>query len=137
MQKIYYELLDKAVDMRRRAYAGYSEFMVGAALLCTDGKIYTGCNIENASYSLTLCAERNAIFRAVCDEERNFEAIAVAGALNDCDCTSEPCVPCGACLQVMSEFCSPDFKIILFNKGEPVEFTLSDFLPKTFSLYSR
>lgn len=137
MQKIYSELMNEAVEMRNRSYAGYSEFLVGAALLCDDGKIYTGCNIENASYSLSVCAERTAFFKAVSDSERNFEAIAVAGALSECDCTDQPCVPCGACLQVMSEFCTQDFKIILYDKKELKMFSLCDFLPKTFCLSNK
>ena len=112
------ELFAVAVSAASRAYSKYSGFSVGAALLTSEGRLFTGCNIENASYSLTNCAERTAVFKAVSEGYKNFEAIAIAGSMNDD--FSKPCFPCGACLQVLSEFCCSDYK-------------LSDFLPKAFS----
>jgi cytidine deaminase len=100
---------------------------VGAALLTSDGKVFTGCNIENASYSLTICAERTAVFKAVSEGYTDFEAIAIAGSGNGD--FSKPCFPCGACLQVLSEFCGDSFRIILSDG----EHSLSDFLPKRFN----
>lgn len=121
------ELLELAVKAAANSYSKYSGFKVGAALLCADGSVYTGCNIENSSFSLTNCAERTVMFKAISDGIRDFKAIAVVGS-SDGD-FSRPCPPCGACLQVMSEFCGNDFKIFL-SSGE---FTLSDFLPKRFT----
>ena len=122
------ELYELAVKAAENAYSKYSGFSVGAALLCDDGEVYTGCNIENSSYPLTNCAERTAIFKAVSEGRKNFRAIAVAGS-SDKD-FSKPCFPCGACLQVISEFCSGDISIILSNG----EHTLDDFLPMRFKL---
>lgn len=121
------ELLDTAVKAAENSYSKYSRFRVGAALLTKDGRVFTGCNIENASFSLTNCAERTALFKAVSEGVTEFKAIAVVGSA-DGD-FSRPCTPCGACLQVLSEFCGDDFVIIL-SKGW---FRLSDFLPMRFS----
>lgn len=121
------ELFDKAVSAAEKAYSKYSGFCVGAALLTDNGEVYTGCNIENSSYSLTVCAERTALFKAVSEGKREFSAIAVAGSEN-ADYYAEKCVPCGACLQVLSEFCDDSFKIILSDG----EYLLSDFLPIRF-----
>ena len=121
------ELFGKAVEASGNSYSPYSKFKVGAALLTESGNIYTGCNIENASYSLTMCAERTAVFKAVSQGEKNFKAIAIAGSPNDD--FSNPCPPCGACLQVLSEFCGDDF-IIILSDGEH---KLSDFLPHRFN----
>ena len=122
------ELLQKAGEAARKAYCKYSRFSVGAALLTEDGKVYTGCNIENGSYSLTVCAERTAIFKAVSEGDTRFAAIAiVGGADND---LTRPCYPCGACLQVMSEFCSGEFEIILTDGTH----TLDELMPKRFEL---
>lgn len=121
------ELLDAAVKAAENSYSKYSRFRVGAALLAKDGRVFTGCNIENASFSLTNCAERTALFKAVSEGVTEFKAIAVAGSA-DGD-FSRPCTPCGACLQVLSEFCGDDLVIIL-SKGW---FRLSDFLPMRFS----
>lgn len=118
----YNELYQMAVKASENSYSPYSKFKVGASLLTADGEVFTGCNIENMSFSLTVCAERTAIFKAVSEGKTEFSAIAIHGSEN-------PCTPCGACLQVMSEFCNPDFKIIL-SDGEHL---LSDFLPKVFS----
>ena len=123
-----------AIEAMKKSYSPYSNFTVGAALLTKEGKIYTGANIENASYTPTVCAERNAIFTAVHQGERNFEAIAIVGGHNgDIKCVT---APCGVCRQVMSEFCSPDFKVILVtsNEGDYEETTLGELLPYTFKL---
>lgn len=121
------ELLNAALSARERAYAPYSKFLVGAAVLAKSGKTYTGCNIENASYGLTVCAERNALFSAVGAGEREFTALCVVGD------TEAPISPCGACRQVMAEFKVP--RIILANlKGDVKEYTLEELLPYGFSL---
>lgn len=120
-------LLNAALSARERAYAPYSKFLVGASVLAKSGKIYTGCNIENASYGLTVCAERNALFSAVGAGEREFTALCVVGD------TEAPISPCGACRQVMAEFKVPC--IILANlKGDVKEYTLEELLPYGFSL---
>ena len=127
-------LLDEADKMRSYAHAPYSGFAVGAALLCKDGSIYGGCNIENASYGATVCAERTAIFKAVSEGHRDFAAIAISGAPKDTSPDS-PCPPCGMCRQVMAEFCEPDnFLIILRSSGGKVlSYKLSELLPLIFS----
>lgn len=128
------ELIRHAMLARESAYAPYSGFTVGAALLTSSGKIYTGCNIESASYSPTCCAERTAFFKAVSEGEREFEAIAVIGAKKDTDPTSL-CSPCGVCRQVISEFCDDSFEIILAVSEDDFEvFTLDALLPKRFKL---
>ena len=128
------ELALAALEAMKKSYSPYSHFTVGAALLTKDGKIYTGANIENASYTPTVCAERNAIFTAVHNGEREFEAIAIVGGHegNVCGVTA----PCGVCRQVMSEFCSPDFKVILVTSpdGDYIEETLGSLLPYMFKL---
>jgi cytidine deaminase len=123
-----------AIDAMKKSYSPYSNFTVGAALLTKDGKIYTGANIENASYTPTVCAERNAIFTAVHNGEREFESIAIVGGHRG-EITGVT-APCGVCRQVMSEFCSPDFKVIMVtsHEGDYVEETLGDLLPYTFKL---
>lgn len=120
------ELFSAAVKAAENSYSPYSHFRVGAALMSADGRIFTGCNIENASYSLTNCAERTAVFKAVSEGVKNFKAIAIAGSATK-DFT-KPCTPCGACLQVLSEFCGDDLVVILSNGW----FKLSDFLPMKF-----
>ncbi len=125
-------LVKEALAAREMAYTPYSNFAVGAALLTKDGKIYRGCNIENASYTPTNCAERTAFFKAVSEGEKEFAAIAVVGGP-----AGKPpvdfCYPCGVCRQVMAEFCDDDF-IVLIGKSEDEirEHTLSDILPYTF-----
>ena len=120
-------LLEEARKARGNSYSPYSGFKVGAALLCSSGKIYTGCNIENAAYSPTVCAERVAFFKAVSEGERDFTAIAIVGGSGED--TDEPCPPCGVCRQVMAEFCDADsFKIYLIGK----ELTLYRLLPYGF-----
>ena len=122
-------LMQAAMDARKNAHCPYSGFAVGAALLTADGSLYTGCNVENASYSLGCCAERTAIFKAVSDGQREFSAIAICGAPVG-ESPEAPCIPCGACLQVMAEFCGDDFPILLTD-GVHV---LGEFLPKRFVL---
>lgn len=129
---MYDKLLDIASEARKNSYCVYSKFMVGAALLCENGEIFTGCNIENVSYSMTNCAERTALFKAVSEGNKNFKAIAVVGALVNSDCMTEPCFPCGACLQVMSEFCSSDFEIVLSENHKAQIFSLSELMPINF-----
>lgn len=127
------ELIALAKQAAKNAYVPYSHFTVGAALLCANGKVYSGCNIENAAYSPTNCAERTAFFKAVSEGEREFTAIAIVGGSN-MDFT-DFCTPCGVCRQVMSEFCKKDFKIILGrNDNEFKAFTLGELLPESFSL---
>ena len=120
------KLIQAAIEMRKQSYSPYSNFAVGAAVLSNDGYIYGGCNIENASYGLTNCAERTAIFNAVSDGKRNISAIAVVAD------TDRPCSPCGACRQVIGEFKIPC--IIMANlKGEYKRVTLEELLPFSFS----
>lgn len=122
------ELLRLATQARDRSYAPYSHYSVGAALLTKDGRIYQGCNIENASFTPTICAERTAFFKAIYDGERAFSAIAVIGS------GELPAYPCGVCRQVMSEFCDDDFVIITSNRDgtEVVTETLDTMLPHRF-----
>ena len=126
-------LVNKANEAREKSYCPYSGFAVGAALLCSDGTVYTGANIENASYTPTICAERVAFFQAVHEGKREFEAIAIVGGSKGCDINSV-CTPCGVCRQVMSEFCKGDFKIILSDGKTDSVFTLDDMLPHRFVL---
>ena len=120
------ELKAAAVTMLDRAYCPYSHFAVGAALECADGTVFTGCNIENAAFSPTICAERTAVAKAVSEGHTDFVRIVVAGR-----CESF-CVPCGVCRQVLREF-APDMEIICLNsKGEEQVFTLSELLPHSF-----
>ena len=121
------ELIDIARQYRKHSYSPYSRFKVGAAVLTAGGKIYGGCNIENSSYGLTVCAERTAIFKAVSEGEREFEALAVIAG------TEGPCSPCGACRQVMADFRSP--RIIMANlRGEVKTASLAELLPFAFGL---
>lgn len=125
------ELIKEAKRAAESSYAPYSHFNVGAALITKDGKVYSGCNIENAAYSPTNCAERTAFFKAVSDGEREFSAIAIVGGKN-LD-FSDFCPPCGVCRQVMSEFCDGDFRIILGrNDDECKVYSLSELLPERF-----
>lgn len=130
---MYKKLIEEAKKARENSYCEYSGFAVGAALLCSDGQIFTGCNIENISYSLTNCAERTAIFKAVSEGKKDFTAIAVVGAVKSDDCLKALCFPCGACLQVMSQFCGPDFEVILAENGEPKVFKFSELMPMVFN----
>ena len=122
------ELLRLAKAAAKNSYSKYSGFSVGAALLTEEGRVFTGCNIENGSFSLTNCAERTAIFKAVSEGFTRFRAVAVAGGAEGD--MSAPCRPCGACLQVMSEFCGDDLRIILTDG----EFRLAELMPMRFSL---
>ena len=124
------ELLLKAIEARDLAYAPYSNHKVGAALVGKSGKIYLGCNVENAAYSPTNCAERTAIFKAVSEGEREFTAIAIVGGIGDK--LSEVCAPCGVCRQVMAEFCDGDMRIVMGTPEKIVVSTLSELLPYSF-----
>ncbi|MBO4439781.1 MAG: cytidine deaminase [Spirochaetaceae bacterium] len=132
------ELIEAAIKMTALSYAPYSHFHVGAALLAKNGTVFTGCNIENAAYGPSNCAERTAIFKAVSEGVRSFEAIAIVGGAENKKGETEIkdfCPPCGVCRQVMSEFCGKDFKIILFDgKSSIKEFTLAELLPESFNL---
>ena len=133
-QDIIEKLVLKAHDMQGMSYAPYSGFNVGAALLTADNEIYGGCNIENAAYSPTICAERTAIFKAVSEGKKDFRAIAIVGG--EKGEIGDLCFPCGVCRQVMAEFCDPDsFLIITRNReGKTVIHTLRELLPESFSL---
>lgn len=110
------ELSRTAVSMMDRAYAPYSHFTVGAALLCDDGSVYGGCNIENAAYTPSNCAERTAFFKAISDGKRDFAAIAIAGGTDGVP--QDYCSPCGVCRQVMEEFCSPEDFLVIMARSE-------------------
>ena len=125
------ELMELADRARAYSYSPYSRFRVGAALLTKSGKVYLGCNVENASYPAGNCAERTAIFKAVSEGEREFVAISIVGGREGE--TPELCAPCGICRQVMSEFCSPDFKILLGNPEHFKAYTLGELLPLSFT----
>lgn len=126
------ELIDKALEMTHRSYAPYSHFTVGAALLTKKGRVYGGCNIENAAYSPGNCAERTAIFKAVSEGERDMRAIAIVGGRETV--VTDYCPPCGVCRQVMREFCNPkEFVIILAkSRTEYKLLTLEEMLPDSF-----
>ena len=125
------ELIELAIEARKMAYAPYSNHRVGAALVGKSGKIYTGCNVENAAYSPTNCAERTAIFKAVSEGEREFTAIAIVGGVGDS--LSELCAPCGVCRQVLSEFCSGELRIVMGTPDKITVSTLAQILPYSFS----
>ncbi|CAH0347041.1 cytidine deaminase [Bacillus sp. CECT 9360] len=121
-------LIEEAKQAREKAYVPYSKFAVGAALLTADGKVYHGCNIENAAYSMCNCAERTALFKAISEGDKQFQAMAVVAD------TNRPVPPCGACRQVISEFCKSDMKIVLTNlNGDINELTVEELLPGAFS----
>ncbi len=124
------ELIKQAEQARSRAYAPYSGCRVGTALLCTDGTIYLGCNIENEAYSPSLCAERVAFAKAISEGKRNFTAIAVSGGTETEPDQNFP--PCGVCRQVMAEFCTEEFRIVLGTAAKPQAFQLKELLPKAF-----
>src|SRR4029079_13697016 len=126
--QVHEALVRAAIDVRQRAYAEYSNFLVGAALLAANGRIFTGCNVENCSYWLTICAERNAVFSAVAAGQLQFERLAIS--------STGGVTPCGACRQVLAEF-APDLPILLINVDQPsaiVETNLRDLLPGAFVL---
>ena len=127
------ELIEKAKNAAQNAYAPYSDFTVGAALMTKDSKVYTGCNIENASFSPTNCAERTAFFKAISEGEREFSKIAIVGGKNKN--FTDFCSPCGVCRQVMSEFCKGDFIILLGRNDEEIKaVTLKELLPLSFEM---
>ena len=125
------ELYALAEQARNKAYAPYSHFTVGAALLTKSGKVYLGCNIENAAYGAVNCAERTAFFTAVCEGERDFAAIAIAGGRQGE--RGGTCAPCGICRQVMAEFCEADFEIVLADGDSVRAYRLDELLPLSFS----
>ena len=126
------QLIETAVKAREMAYAPYSHYKVGAALLAKSGKIYTGCNVENASFTPTNCAERTAFFKAISEDDREFEMIAIVAG-KDGEELSKNCTPCGVCRQVMTEFCDKDFKIILGTPDDFKVLTLEEIMPYSFS----
>jgi len=124
MQYTDNELVTKAIEVAGRAYAPYSKFHVGAVLVGKDGRTFAGCNVENISYGLTICGERNAVFAAVAAGCREFSKIVIVAD------TEEPASPCGACRQVLAEF-NPDLEIVLANfRGKSLNFRLSELLPR-------
>ena len=125
-------LMKLALQVRQNAYAPYSNYQVGAAVLAADGRVFTGCNIENASYGATICAERTAIFKAVSEGVRRISAIAIAGGLSGCE-PSDYAFPCGICRQVMKEFGNDGFRIyVVKSLTDYQEFDLAELLPHGF-----
>ena len=139
MEEKFRNLIMESFEARKHAYTPYSHFKVGAALLCKNGKVYYGCNIENGAYSPSICAERVAFVEAVKNGEREFEAIAIVTGPEDAEIL-EMGSPCGVCRQFMSEFCNDDFKIIMNKMGsdgtliESKVFTMNEILPERFKL---
>lgn len=132
-QKERKELIGKAIEARRKSYSPYSHYQVGAALLCADGQMITGCNIENAAYGPSNCAERTAFFKAVSEGIREFAAIAIVGSPEG-EALSQYAYPCGVCRQVMREFCEPSqFHVIVAKSEEDCRvMTLEQLLPESF-----
>ena len=124
------ELMALAIEARKQSYSPYSSFRVGAALLAKSGKVYLGCNIENAAYTPTNCAERTALFKAVSEGEREFTAIAIVGGRGET--IADFCAPCGVCRQVLAEFCDGDFPILLGTPDNITVCTLDGLLPYSF-----
>lgn len=134
-QALKRDLVRKAMEVREKAYAPYSKFKVGAALLCGSGQIYTGCNVENASYGAGICAERGAAMQAVSKGERQFDAIAIVGFYDGLETTDRGfAYPCGICRQFLREFCLPEDFVILVARSEDdwIESTLATLLPESF-----
>lgn len=133
-KKVIEEMIEQAIEQLKFSYTPYSDFKVGTALLGKNGKIYTGCNIENAAYSPTNCAERTAFFKAVSEGEREFQAICIVGGKSGK--ITEYTAPCGVCRQVMMEFCDPeDFQVILaIDKAQYQIYTLKELLPQGFGV---
>lgn len=127
MNEQYREIIEKAVDAKNNAYAPYSNFFVGAALLADNGTVYTGCNVENASYGLTICAERTAICKAVSEGERSFKALAIAAD------TDSHTAPCGACRQFIWEVCGDIDIVLINNQGKEKTIGMKALLPMAFS----
>lgn len=127
------QLVQKATEAMKSSYAPYSRFNVGASLLTDEGEVFCGCNIENAAFGCTNCAERSAVFKAVSEGKRAFQAIAIVGGHEGK--VDGFCPPCGMCRQVLSEFCSKDFRVILADgTGRHKTMTLGELLPESFSL---
>ena len=124
-------LVERAALARLKAYSPYSQFCVGAALLCADGEIIEGANVENSSYGATNCAERTAFFTAIMQGKKDFVAMAIIGAKRGEEISSF-CAPCGICRQVMAEFCKSDFEVLLYDGKEIKTYTLNDLLPNSF-----
>lgn len=127
----YKRLMEKANEMRKMSYVPYSHFRVGAVLVGKDGKEYTGCNFENASFPATICAERTAFAKAISEGEREFKCIAIVGGREGK--ISPFCAPCGVCRQVMSEFCDSDFEVVLGTPEKFKVFKLDEVLPLRFT----
>lgn len=126
------KLISMAANAMQTSYSPYSDFKVGAALLCDDDSVYVGCNVENASYGATVCAERTAFLKAVSDGKRKFSKIAIVGGLRgDID---SPCYPCGICRQFMAEFCDGEFEIVTVKNGQILKNKLSELLPFRFNV---
>ncbi len=125
-----FELMRLAKEARNGAYAPYSKYTVGAALLCKNGKVYLGSNVENASYGLSCCAERVALFKAITEGEKKFEKIAIAGGRFEEN--GENCPPCGACRQALAEFCDGDFQVLLQEENGIKAVALKELLPYAF-----
>lgn len=125
------ELINFAIEAAKNSYSPYSKFKVGAALLCSDGTVFNGCNVENISYGVCNCAERTAVFSAVAKGKKEFKKIAVIGINGDK--IDSYTLPCGICRQVLSEFCSGDFEVILFDGQNEKVLKLSQLLPYPFS----
>ena len=130
-KELYASLMASAVAAREYSYSPYSGYRVGAALLGADGNIYTGCNVENAGYTPTNCAERTAVFKAVSEGVREFTAIAVVGGSGEA--LDAACTPCGVCRQVLAEFCSSDMPVILGTPEKMRVMTLGELLPFAFT----
>ena len=129
------KMIEIALSQLAYSYTPYSDFKVGAALLGKNGRIYTGCNIENAAYTPTICAERTAFFKAVSEGERKFVAIAIAGGPKDASADKmQYCAPCGVCRQVMAEFCDPEHFMIYLVKSldDMKSYSLKELLPESF-----
>lgn len=129
-------LIEKAYEAQKFSYAPYSKFNVGAALLCADGTIYTGCNIENAAYTPTNCAERTAFFKAISEGQKDFVAIAIVGHKSGTEVgKGNYCAPCAVCRQVMAEFCDlKSFKVIIAKDYDDyLEYTLGELIPLAFT----
>ncbi len=123
------ELMQLAKKARSTAYAPYSKFTVGAALLCSDKSVFMGCNVENVSYGATMCAERVALYQAIANGKTSFVKIAVCGGM---DYTDAECPPCGICRQVLREFCTNDFRVILQKADEIRSYKIDELLPFSF-----
>ena len=124
-------LVELAKEARKKAYSPYSHYSVGAALLTKNGRVFTGCNIENATFSPTVCAERTAFVKAISEGEREFEAIAIVGGAQD---DRSVCYPCGVCRQFMSEFCSGDFRLFFADGDKTIEYSFDEIMPHRFHL---